>query len=554
MDINWDQEFEELKVSDNDSGAEQHSNNETRVEQADPQTGDTDAKVDQGDTAHEPTRATTDMSSATARRPSNADLLERKKNDSNNDNDDVGDVDKNSEGSQSSGADWDPDREMHALKADFYSREKHFFIVTWGGRPLYSRYGKLNAKHMISFMGVVSLFPANVETVGKEHDNIRGFVTNDTKFVYLICGPLYFFCISKTSETMSQIRNQLRYMYQLIVCTLTNSFEKTLLQSPQFDLRTIFGRTDYMLLECLSNECDRNPSYLFDAYSPVELTKNIRDEIGNTMKQCKKNFKDCSNNTEGSVFQDSHNWVKKLLFGLLLINGETVCVTQNKKRVLDGQDILLISHIVKHSQSFKQSETFAPICLPHFEPSGFVYGYISYFENSSDICLVLITVDGTSFKKCQFLRKMIEKEMNALNLRESLNTAYLMHPFECKTLFDVLKIDNPQIFAFYYHNFKKQQFICPLPIKLFNTPAGKLKLFRRLQHLHNRVHSTPHHSIYFERCNDDAAICKMMNNEYEIFILMNTFASKQDASTVIEKIVGWVTSRSMNLFLTPVAW
>ena len=53
----------------------------------------------------------------------------------------------------------------------------------------------------------------------------------------------------------------------------------------------------------------------------------------------------------------------------LLINGELVCVTQSKKRPLHAQDIILLSHFVKHSQSFRQSETFAPICLPHFEPS-----------------------------------------------------------------------------------------------------------------------------------------------------------------------------------------
>ena len=172
----------------------------------------------------------------------------------------------------------------------FYDEDKHMFIVTWGGRPLYTRHGSLNEKHMTSFMGVVSLFPSNVERVNiLTQDEIRSFITYDgVKFIYLICGPLYFFCITKTTESIKQIRNAMRYYQLFIVMTLTNVFEKTLTQSPQFDMRSIFGPTDYMMLDQLVNDTDISPTYLFNSYYPLEIGKNIREEIGNIMKQCKK--------------------------------------------------------------------------------------------------------------------------------------------------------------------------------------------------------------------------------------------------------------------------
>jgi len=60
--------------------------------------------------------------------------------------------------------------------------------------------------------------------------------------------------------------------------------------------------------------------------------------------------------------------------------------------------------------------------------------------------------------------------------------------------------------------------------------------------------------MYFERCQDDAAIAKLQNDEFEIYVLMNSFASKKDASTIVTKLISWINSNSLNLFVTPVNW
>ena len=174
----------------------------------------------------------------------------------------------------------------------FYGEEKHLLIVTWGGRPLFSRsrFGSVSDRFMTSLFGVVSLMPCNVERVNvMTGDEIRCFETLDgVKFIYLLCGPLYLFCITRSGESIQQIRNQLRFCHLLIVMTLTNVFEKTLAQSPQFDMRSIFGPTDYMMLHQLVLDEDRSPRFLFDSFNPLRITFSDRDAIGSTISRCKK--------------------------------------------------------------------------------------------------------------------------------------------------------------------------------------------------------------------------------------------------------------------------
>ena len=260
----------------------------------------------------------------------------------------------------------------------------------------------------------------------------------------------------------------------------------------------------------------------------------------------------------------SNQWTKKLLYSLLFINGTVITCTQPKKRPLHEEDIILLSHFVKNSQSWKQSEAFTPICLPHFEPSGFVYCYVSYFTKISkeseiahdkQICVMILSLSANSFKQCQLLRKSMEHNLYQSQLIDSIKHSYLYYPFKTSVIINKeLNILSPEIYAFYYNNIKKKQYIAPYPIKLYNTPPGKKNLFRRLQHLHNHVHSTPNHQIYFERCSTDAAICKLQSNQYEIYVIMNSFVSKKDAQSVLDKLINWISAHSNNLFMSIVNW
>jgi hypothetical protein len=44
------------------------------------------------------------------------------------------------------------------------------------------------------------------------------------------------------------------------------------------------------------------------------------------------------------------------------------------------QDLLLLSNFVRASPSFRLSESFSPVCLPHYNPAAFLHTYIAYLD------------------------------------------------------------------------------------------------------------------------------------------------------------------------------
>jgi len=456
-----------------------------------------------------------------------------------------------------------------ASRRDFYSKSKHVLIVTWGGRPLFSRWGSVSDRFMTSLFGVISLMPCNVERVNvRSGDEVRSFETLDgVKMIYLQCGPLYLFCVSRSGESIDQIRNQLRFCHLLVVMTLTNVFEKTLAQSPQFDLRSIFGPTDYMMLHQLVLDQDRSPRFLFNSFCPLQMAADCRQQIGSVLVRCKKEV--VTNDDE-----EDKSWRRKLLYSVLLVRGRVVHYAEPKKKVfsLHHEDLILLAHFVRNSRSWKQSEAFTPICLPHFEASGFVYCYVSYFGlddhsenqpdsghrlNDHDICSIALTLDSGSFKRCQSLRKRIERTLSAQSLMKSLTECSAVDDaFSIKFILDTVfgAAARPQVFMFYFNDIQRNQFVAPRPLKLYDTDQGRKTLFQRLQHLQHRIHSTPKHPLFFQRTASDAAVCRHQEGHYEMYVILNPLVSKSDALDVLQKLTRFVLDRSKDLFMQPAHW
>ena len=271
-----------------------------------------------------------------------------------------------------------------------------------------------------------------------------------------------------------------------------------------------------------------------------------------------------------------------MLYGVLFVKGRVVSCAQPKKKslALHHEDLILLAHFVRNSQSWKQSEAFTPICLPHFEASGFVYCYVSYFgmeggsdhniaandngdddqndneSNRSEICWIALTLDSGSFKRCQSLRKRIEHQLQTDSLIESITQSAKLDPFSTAEIVHSVygATLHPQVFAFYFNDIKRNQFVAPRPIKLYDTEHGEKALFRRLQHLQHHSHSTPSHPLYFQRTATDAAVCRLEEGHYEMYIILNPLVSKSDALDVLQRLTQWVLDHQKDLFLSAVQW
>ena len=68
------------------------------------------------------------------------------------------------------------------------------------------------------------------------------------------------------------------------------------------------------------------------------------------------------------------------LFGVLLTQTAIVAVAQSRAHVMHPHDLLLLANLVRSNESFRQAETFTPVCLPHFNPTAFLHAYVQYLH------------------------------------------------------------------------------------------------------------------------------------------------------------------------------
>ncbi|KAL7670224.1 hypothetical protein ACOME3_005164 [Neoechinorhynchus agilis] len=115
--------------------------------------------------------------------------------------------------------------------------------------------------------------------------------------------------------------------------------------------------------------------YSMTTHRPLPLVQQVRLKLGDLLAKTIK--------------------TDDLIFALLIYNGQLVCCSKMKDQYLHVSDILIVLNLVASNRSFRNVESWIPICLPKFNSSGFLHAYISYLE--SQTCLVLLSANHESF-------------------------------------------------------------------------------------------------------------------------------------------------------------
>ncbi|DBB05236.1 TPA: hypothetical protein ACH3X3_010475 [Trebouxia sp. C0006] len=99
------------------------------------------------------------------------------------------------------------------------------------------------------------------------------------------------------------------------------------------------------------------------------------------------------------------------LFGVLLTQKAIVAVAQSRAHVLHPHDLLLLANLVRSNESFKQAQTFTPVCLPHFNSAAFLHAYVQYLHVSGGVCLVLLSSQPESFFKLADAAQQVHRQL-----------------------------------------------------------------------------------------------------------------------------------------------
>ena len=242
---------------------------------------------------------------------------------------------------------------------------------------------------------MTALIQAFIFTYEMEDDTIRCIIAGDLKIVIIMRGFVYLTCISKTGETKRRIIHQLNLLYSLLISQLTSTFQRTLENSPSFELRNLISGND-KIFDHLINRMNNHPSYAVNSIQIMKLNDLMRFSIGNTLYYSRP--------------QSNNN----LLYMIMASNMQIINLVRPRKYILHNNDLHLLLNLVNSSPSLRSSESsWIPICLPQFNDKGFLYAYISYLWE--DIFLILISAKIDDFYVLNECKN---------NLLESLSPSY----------------------------------------------------------------------------------------------------------------------------------
>lgn len=82
----------------------------------------------------------------------------------------------------------------------------------------------------------------------------------------------------------------------------------------------------------------------------------------------------------------------------------------SRKFPLKPTDLLLLINFVNaHAPAFRSSAHLAPICLPVFNDTGFLYAYVHFLLE--DLCIVFVTAKDDVFHKLHEAQTVIQDKL-----------------------------------------------------------------------------------------------------------------------------------------------
>nr|XP_023012475.1 vacuolar fusion protein MON1 homolog A [Leptinotarsa decemlineata] len=410
----------------------------------------------------------------------------------------------------------DNSQEDHELNSDWISKEKHIFVLSMAGKPIYSRYG--NEDKLAWLFGVMQTL---VSFVQYGDDCIRSIHAGNTHFVFLVKKPLILVAVSKTEESDNQLIAQLNYVFNQITSILTlTRLNKIYEQRQNYDLRRLLSGVE-RLIDHLLDLYEKEPSFSLGAVQCLPLSSSVRETISSSIVA-------------------SCNKIKNLVFAILLANNKLITLVRMKKYCLHPADLHLIFNLVQASESLKNSESWTPLCLPRFDSSGFLYGHVSYLAEDCQACLLLLTVERDIFFTLSDAKQKIVEKLRRANCLEAINESMNSQEDSCASA------GFPELRHYLYKCKSTAQFHQPiLSAPYTHSKPHLIRIYKRAnQMLHNVSRPL---KLVFERSSREAVLA-WETKGFELYVVFEPLVDTGVAINIIGKLLNWIKKREDKLF------
>ncbi|RZF41539.1 hypothetical protein LSTR_LSTR000253 [Laodelphax striatellus] len=405
------------------------------------------------------------------------------------------------------------------LVPEWKEKRKHIFILSSAGKPIYSRHG--SEDKLVTLFGVMQ---ALVSFVQDSQDTIHSIQAGNVTIAFLTKGPIILVSVSRTGESVNNMKLQLLYVYNQVVSVLTlTQLTRVFEQRGNFDLRRLLAGSE-RLIDHLLNFTETQPGFLLGAVKCLPMASSTRDVISQTI------INSCSK-------------IKNLVFAILIADNKLITVVKMKKYNLHPADLHIIFNMVNSSESFKPAESWTPICLPTFDASAYMHGHVSYLSEDCEACLLLLSIDRDMFFNLSEAKQTIVDKLRRNNSLEAINEA-LHRPSICASDLNI-----PNVWHFLYKYNSVSQFWGP---KL-EAPYVKKEEQERLLHLYEKLHSTVHKSgrtlkLVFQQLQTETML-GWVTSGFELYVTFDPLVTKKSAINAINKLLNWMKKEEDRLFI-----
>ena len=264
---------------------------------------------------------------------------------------------------------------------EFFTKKRHYLIMTDGGKPVYSRYGDEVENNSIfaTISAMITKFTIfNSTDTFKEELNVISNKKN--KIVFMKKGQLIFISLSKKpNDTVSLLHSQLEFIYNQLMSILTVKFYEKLEDNPSKVL-TAMGGTENLFEQIIQYSSNSFIS-IFNSYQIMNFQNfgESRDKINRILEDNKGNS----------------------LYCILMTPYEIISFAHSNQINVQASDLILIQNLIFCTEMLRTQESYVPICLPGVSDQGFLQLYSHFSEENIGIIFVTENVDPMCFMEFQ---------------------------------------------------------------------------------------------------------------------------------------------------------
>lgn len=419
------------------------------------------------------------------------------------------------------------------------SKLKHYIILSASGKPVWSRHG--DRELISSSAGVIQ---AIISFYENSKSPLQAFSAGDARFVVLTEGPLYLVAISKLGESDLQLRSQLEALYMQILSTLTlPGLLQIFANRPSTDLRKPLEGTDPLLSSLADSFTRGSPSVLLGSLECLTMRKSDRQTITNILLKSRAD---------------------SLLYGLVVAGGRLVSVIRPRRHSLHPSDLQLIFNMLFESDGIRGGggENWLPICLPAFNPNGYLYMYVGFLEGEAEVgdeggrsvdqgraveeemAIVLVSPDRESFYKAKKMRDEVAEQLlrsGALGLMRL--AARAGRP-------SVTQIaPGSQVSHFLYKSRANVQFCMASLEPTFSGRVERRRLMTLYHALQASTHAKQAHLKVLHSVSEEASSLAWITPVFEFYCVGGPNLSRASITRGAKTIIQWASKEEQRLFI-----